>query len=88
MDADPRGPWPVVVCRAGPGGLTLEARGVDVAVRYHRDGPLPPEVVAFPGGLLAELEGRADTAGVPGECGSRQGTGALGGRRRAPRGGI
>jgi hypothetical protein len=57
----PRGPWPLVLCRAGEGGLTLHARSEDLAVRYHQPGRRPPDAIAFRASLLAEFEGRADT---------------------------
>jgi hypothetical protein len=56
----PRGPWPPVLCRAGEGGLTLQARHGDLAVRHHQPGKRPPDAVAFRAGLLAEFEDRAD----------------------------
>ena len=60
MEAEPRGPWPVVVCRADRRGLSLEALQGDLAVRHRQEGVYPPEVINFPGGLLAEMEGRSD----------------------------
>jgi hypothetical protein len=60
MEADPRGPWPVIVCRADRRGLSLEAQHGDLAVRYRRESAFTPEVLNFPGGLLAEMEGRGE----------------------------
>jgi hypothetical protein len=57
----PRGHWPLVLCRAGEDGLTLQARDGDLAVRYHQPGKRPPGVLAFRAGLLAEFEGRAES---------------------------
>ena len=57
----PRGPWPLVLCRAGEEGLTLHARNEDLAVRFHQAGKHPPDAIAFRANLLAEFEGRADT---------------------------
>jgi hypothetical protein len=56
----PRGPWPLLLCRAGEDGLTLHARSEDLAVRYHQAGKHPPDAIAFRASLLAEFEGRAD----------------------------
>ena len=60
MEADPRGSWPVIVCRADRRGLALEASQGDLAVRHRQEGTFTPEVINFPGGLLAEMEGRGD----------------------------
>jgi hypothetical protein len=57
MADDPRGPWPVVACRAGEAGLTLEACLRGVAVRYHQPGAFAPDSLAISGTLLAEVEG-------------------------------
>jgi hypothetical protein len=57
----PRGPWPLVLCRAGEEGLTLHARNHDLAVRFHQPGRRPPDAIAFRASLLAEFEGRPDT---------------------------
>src|SRR5215469_15306626 len=56
----PRGPWPLLLCRAGEDGLTLHARDGDLAVRHHRPGKHPPDAIAFRANLLAEFEGRAE----------------------------
>lgn len=53
---------PVVCCRAGPGGLTVDSVLGEIAVRYQ-----DPQVtqgtgtLAFHGALLATLEGRKET---------------------------
>ena len=57
----PRGPDPVVVIRAGPDGLTLEARQEEAAVRFHADGPAAPAALALPLKALAGFEGRTGT---------------------------
>src|SRR5262249_31753084 len=61
MAEAPRGPWPLVCCRAGKDGLVLEAEQAGVALRYHIDGPRPQGAIAFRPNLLAEIEGRSDT---------------------------
>jgi hypothetical protein len=35
---EPRGPWPLLLCRTGRNGLTLHAGSGDVAVRHHAQG--------------------------------------------------
>jgi hypothetical protein len=59
---DPRGPWPAVACRAGEAGLTLEACLRGAAVRYHQPGAVAPDALAFPGSVLAEIEGGSEAA--------------------------
>jgi hypothetical protein len=61
MAEAPRGPWPLICCRAGKDGLFLEAEHVGVALRYHVDEPRPPDALAFAPNVLAEVEGRSDT---------------------------
>ena len=51
---------PLVLCRAGPDGLTLEARRDDVAVRLQEEGPHLSDAIAFRASVLAEFEGRGD----------------------------
>jgi hypothetical protein len=58
MTEAPRGPWPLVCCRAGKEGLVLEAEQVGVALRYQADEPRPEDHIAFRPNLLAEIEGR------------------------------
>jgi hypothetical protein len=48
--------WPVIVCKAGRHGLTLEARHEELAVRYHAERPRPEDNIAFNSAVLAELE--------------------------------
>jgi hypothetical protein len=60
MDTDPRGIWPVVVCRADGQGLSMEAHHGDLAVRHRQHGNLVEQTINFPGGLLTELQGRSD----------------------------
>jgi hypothetical protein len=59
--ADPRGPCPMVVCRAGRRGLTLTCRQGKVGARHHTPGSFRDSAVAVPFSKLAELEG---TGGV------------------------
>jgi hypothetical protein len=61
MTEAPRGPWPLVCCRAGKEGLVLEVEQVGVALRYHNDESRPQGALAFRPNLLAEIEGRSDT---------------------------
>jgi hypothetical protein len=49
--------WPVIVCKAGRHGLTLEARHDELAVRYHVPRPFPEDTLAFNSAVLTELEG-------------------------------
>lgn len=57
--------WPLVLCRAGPHGLTLEARQGNVAVRHETTGTHTPETIAFRTSVLAQIEGRTqDSVGL------------------------
>jgi hypothetical protein len=56
----PRGPWPVVLCRADADGLRLEARLGEVGLQYHQPGAFTPDAIAFRASLLGEFEGRDD----------------------------
>ena len=60
MEQEPRRPWPLVLCKAGDGGLTLQAVQMEMALRYHQHGPRPTDVIAFQAGVLAKFEGRTD----------------------------
>jgi hypothetical protein len=53
---EPRGPWPLVTCRAGRQGLTLFVQQGDVALRHHTPGSFRSENLAWPGALLPDLE--------------------------------
>src|SRR4051794_24538441 len=59
-----RGPCPFVLVRAGPDGLTLQARLEGVALRCHQPGSHPPEEIALPADALARFDGRARHRGV------------------------
>jgi hypothetical protein len=48
--------WPVIICKAGRHGLTLEARHDELAVRYHAPRPFPEDSLAFNSAVLVELE--------------------------------
>jgi hypothetical protein len=56
LAADPRGPCPTVLCRAGKHGLTLSCRQGDVGLRHFSAGSCPAVSLAFPASLLAKLE--------------------------------
>ena len=56
----PRHNWPLVLCKAGDGGLTLQAVQTEMALRYHQPGPRPTDVVAFRADVLAKFEGRTE----------------------------
>jgi hypothetical protein len=58
VEQEPRGEWPLLVCRGGPHGLVLEAHRGGVGVRYQLEAPQPSTVIAFRATLLAEFEGR------------------------------
>src|SRR4051812_19785523 len=60
VEEQPRGEWPLLVCRSGPHGLLLEASRGDVGIRYHLAGPQPTAIIAFRSSVLAEFEGRTD----------------------------
>jgi hypothetical protein len=57
-----RRPWPVVLCKAGEKGLTLQAREDELAVRYQAEGSRPPEVQAFDGSVLGEWGGNSEAS--------------------------
>ncbi|HVS38479.1 MAG TPA: hypothetical protein VMS17_23170 [Gemmataceae bacterium] len=60
LELEGRRTWPVVLCKAGDGGLTLQAVRLEAALRYHQPGQWPADVIAFPGDVLGEVEGRGD----------------------------
>jgi hypothetical protein len=55
--AEPRGPCPTVVCRAGRQGLMLSCQQGDIALRHHTPGSFPNDQIALPYSLLMEFEG-------------------------------
>jgi hypothetical protein len=59
-DQQPRGSWPLLLCRSGDKGLVLQACLGDLALRYRLDGARPEESIAFRADALAEFEGRRD----------------------------
>jgi hypothetical protein len=56
LAADPRGPCPTLLCRAGRSGLTLSCRQGDVGLCHFSAGSCPTASLAFPASLLAKLE--------------------------------
>jgi hypothetical protein len=56
LAADPRGPCPIVVCKAGRRGRTLSCRQGKIGVRHHTPGSFPTASVAVPFAKLADLE--------------------------------
>jgi hypothetical protein len=54
----PRASWPLLVVRAGPEGLTLQARQADSALLYSQPGAAGEGAIAFRSDLLAQVEGR------------------------------
>jgi hypothetical protein len=58
----PHGPWPLLLCRAGRHGLTLEASLEELAVRHDSEGERAPDVLAFRSSVLGEFEGRGKAA--------------------------
>ena len=58
VDQEPRGEWPLLVCQAGPAGLTLDAQRGPVSVRYHLPGSRPEGTLTFRASALAGFEGR------------------------------
>ncbi|MFO0929401.1 MAG: hypothetical protein U0736_20630 [Gemmataceae bacterium] len=57
LAADPHGPCPLVVCRAGRQGFSLFCRQGPIGVRHHVPGSFRPASVASPYSKLADLEG-------------------------------
>jgi hypothetical protein len=62
VEQEPRGEWPLLLCRGGPDGLVIEAHRGGVGVRHQLEGPQPPDVLAFRSTVLAEFEGRGTDA--------------------------
>ncbi len=60
LEQGPQQCWPPVVCEAGDGGLTLQARHIDLVLRFHQPGKRPTDLLAVRADLLAEFEGRTD----------------------------
>ena len=60
MEQGPRHDWPLLLCKAGDGGLTLQAVQGEMALRFHQPGARPPDLLAFRAHVLAEFEGRTD----------------------------
>ncbi|MCC6417011.1 MAG: hypothetical protein IT429_02045 [Gemmataceae bacterium] len=60
VEEEPKGEWPLLLCRGGPDGLALEAHRASVGVRYQLDGPQPAGVLTFRSTILAEFEGRGN----------------------------
>ncbi len=60
QEQEPRRSWPLVLCRAGDGGLTLQSVQGDLALQFHMDDARPPDRIAFRTHLLAKFEGRTD----------------------------
>jgi hypothetical protein len=69
LAGEPRGPWPLLLCRIDRNGLTLQAGSGNVAVRYRSEGERPPAALAFRASLLAEFEGRGDAMVALSEAG-------------------
>ena len=64
LAASPRGPSPIVVCRAGRRGLTLSCRREEVGVRHHTPGSFPDANVAVPFARLADLENAGEVIAI------------------------
>lgn len=60
LAADPRGPCPMVVCRAGRQGLSLWCQQGAIGVRHHTPGSFRAAGVAVPYSKLADLEGAGE----------------------------
>ncbi len=60
VEQTPRPHWPPVLCRAGDGGLTLQAVQTETALRRHQNGPRPTDRIAFGADILARFEGRTE----------------------------
>src|SRR4051794_23082892 len=60
MAASPRGPWPGVLIRAGPGGLLLHCVGGEVGLAYRDPAPRGAAELALSAEHLAAFAGAAD----------------------------
>jgi hypothetical protein len=63
MDQGQRHSWPLLLCKADDGGLTLQSVQSEMALCFHQPSPRTLELIAFRAHVLAEFEGRTD-AGV------------------------
>jgi hypothetical protein len=59
-DLNARSSWPLLICRSGPDGLTVDACQEEIAVRYHAEGTMSAEAIAFRSTLLSGFEGRTE----------------------------
>jgi hypothetical protein len=57
---EPRGAGPLLLCRAGRHGLTLQACLGEVALCHDAAGQRPPDALAFRAAVLAAFEGRSE----------------------------
>ncbi len=60
LDQQARGSWPPIFCHSGEHGLLLQAHRGEVVLCYHDPLAQPAGSLAFPGSLLAEIEGRGE----------------------------
>jgi hypothetical protein len=60
QDLEQRNLWPLLLCRADPHGVCLEAQGPEFAIRYLRGHPGPADALVFRSSVLADIEGRTD----------------------------
>lgn len=58
--SEARQAWPVVLCLAGPDGLTVQTKLDDLHFQYHQVEEQPTSVIAFRGIALADFEGASD----------------------------
>src|SRR5476649_1602486 len=60
QEQEPRRSWPLLLCKAGDDGLTLQSVQADMALHFHQTGARPPDVIAFHAQALGEFEGRTE----------------------------
>ncbi len=60
MEQGQRHSWPLLLCKAGEGGLAIQSVQGEMALQFHLGGARPPELMAFRAHALAEFEGRTE----------------------------
>jgi hypothetical protein len=58
VEQEPRGEWPLLLCRADARGLCLQAQRNEVALCYQAPGKQEADTLAFRASLLEEFDGR------------------------------
>ena len=73
VEQEPRGEWPLMLCRAGKDGLRLFAQRGDVGVCYHAAGKHAAAAIAFRATVLEQFEERSDDRVILDEVGPGKG---------------